>query len=293
MRHTIRQAALLLLLGFLLFPHAARADFRHARMGARPRALGSAFVSLSDDANALFWNPAGLSRDNRLSVLISRAWLYSVSDLRNDDLIISGMEWKGFHFGAGFLRLGADDVLYEDTYSFAIAREVPWLDGLSLGIANKLFNLTAPGYDNLNDPNYNGGDSGWAWDLGAHYDSGNNWTLGAAVHNINEPYLQLITTTVDPDPVYDQFAVGGSYLFRDTLRLSMDARSRESGWDDVGLYAGAEIWFFDTLALRSGVGDGQISMGFGLQDAHWQLDVALENHEELKDVYILSFTVRD
>jgi len=293
MRRTIQQTVLVLLLGVLLTPSEAQADFRHSRMGARPRALGSAFVSLSDDPNAVFWNPAGLTRDRRLSALISRAWLYSVSDLRNDDLVISGVEWGGLHFGAGFLRLGIDDLFYEDTYSLAVATEVPWLDGLSFGMANKIFRLAAPGYERYNDPAYNGGDTGWALDLGLHYDSGESWTLGAALHNLNEPYLQLITTTVKSDPVYDQFAIGGSYLFRETLRLSADLRSREGGWDDSALYGGAEIWFFNTLALRSGIGDGQISMGFGLQDVHWQLDIALESHEELKNVYILSFTVRD
>jgi hypothetical protein len=36
-----------------------------------------------------------------------------------------------------------------------------------------------------------------------------------------------------------------------------------------------------------------VSMGFGLQDKHWQVDVALESVAELGNVYVLSFTVRD
>ena len=66
----------------------ARADFRHPRMGARPRALGSAFVSLADDANAAHWNPAGLVQDNRASFMATRHWLYGVSNIGADYLAL-------------------------------------------------------------------------------------------------------------------------------------------------------------------------------------------------------------
>lgn len=40
-------------------------------MGARPLAMGGAFVGLADDGNALFYNPTGLAWAQRLSVLSS------------------------------------------------------------------------------------------------------------------------------------------------------------------------------------------------------------------------------
>ncbi|MBC8424091.1 hypothetical protein H8E07_08195 [bacterium] len=269
------------------------ADFRHTRMGARPRALGSAFVSLSDDPNATLWNPAGLTRDNRLALMASRAWMYSVSELSHDYLTVDVPAWHGLHFGASFVRLGIHDVYYEDVYHLAVAAEAPFLEGLSVGATGKIFRLTAPGYEQLNDPSYDGGDTGFAADIGFHYDSGEAWTLGGVVYNLNEPYLQLLSTTIDPDPVYSQFALGGSYLFRDTLTLICDLRSREGGWDNSAVHLGAEIWFFDAMALRSGLNAGMVTMGVGLQDVRWQADIALETHNELGNVYLLSFTVRN
>ena len=272
---------------------ASLADFRHPRMGARPRALGSAFVSLSDDANATHWNPAGLTRDGRLAAMITRAWMYDASTLRNDYLTLDFPSWSGLHFGASFVRLGIDDLYYEDTYNLAFAFKVPSIEKLSLGVTGKIFRLTAPGYEILNDPAFNGGDTGYALDLGFLYDSGEAWTVGGAAYNLNEPYLQLLGTTTDPDPVYSMFALGGSYLFRDTLLIACDLRSREGGWDNSALHGGAEIWFFDALALRSGLSAGLVTMGVGLQDVHWQLDIALETNKPLGNVYMLSFTVRD
>ena len=40
----------------LLAPGTARGDFRDMEIGARPLALGGAFVSISDDANGVYWN---------------------------------------------------------------------------------------------------------------------------------------------------------------------------------------------------------------------------------------------
>ena len=31
-------------------------------MGARPSSLGSAYVAIADDSNAVYWNPAGLTQ---------------------------------------------------------------------------------------------------------------------------------------------------------------------------------------------------------------------------------------
>ena len=281
-----------LLRAALALAGAARADFRDMRMGARPRAMGSAFVSLCDDANAVMWNPAGLVRDGRLSAMISRSWLYSVGDVRNDDLVLDFPAWHGVNLGAGFVRVGITDLYYEDTYTLGAGVRTPWLEKLAVGAALKVFRLSAPGYERFGDPAYDGGDTGYACDLGFHYDGG-PWTLGGAVHNLNEPYLQLLATTVTPDPVFSHFALGGSYLFRDILLVSCDLRSREGGWDNTAVHGGAEIWFFDALALRAGVAAGRITMGIGLQDLHWQTDISLESHEELGNVYMLSFTVRN
>ncbi len=271
----------------------ARADSRHQRMGARPRAMGSAFVSLSDDPNAVLWNPAGLRSDDRLAAMVTRHWLYDVATLENDMLSLTFPAWHGVSLGAGFIRLGIEDIYHEDTYLLSAAADVPWLRGLAVGASGKLLRLAAPGYERYGDPAYDGGDTGFALDLGWLYDSGANWRLGGVVTNLNEPYLQLLATTTDPDPVYSGFAVGGSYLFRDTLLLTADLRSREGGWDSVALHGGAEIWFYDALALRAGYNVDQVTMGFGLQDVHWEADFSLETHKELGNVYMLSFTVRN
>ncbi len=276
----------------VLWPASARADFRHQHMGARPKAMGSAYVSLVDDANAVYWNPAGLVRNPGTSVMATRAWLFGLSDISNDYLAVAVPHPGGLSFGASWVRLGIDDIYSEDTLNLAAAAPLSFLPGLSVGITGKMFLLDAPGYRQYNDPNYQGADHDFSFDLGWLYDSHEAWTLGGVVYNVLSPTLQLISTTSDPDPVYTEWALGGSYLFRETLLVTMDMRNREGDWTDTVLDWGTEIWFYNTLVLRSGMDAGTVTLGAGLQDKHWRLDLALETNNKLGDVYMLSFTLR-
>jgi hypothetical protein len=293
--HNIRSicVGLLVVATLMLVATTALADFRFATPGARPKAMGSAFVALADDANAAYWNPAALTRSEQLSLMATNSWLFGVSDIDNYYLAATLPRWGKVHFGASWVRLGITDIYSEDTLNLSAAAPLPFLRGLSVGLTAKLFMLDAPGYEALNDPNYMGGDRELSADLGLHYDSGGDWTLGAVLYNVHETSLQLISTTANPDPVYTEWAAGGSYLFRDTLLLTADLRSREGRELDTVLHGGAEIWFFDALALRAGLHSGMVTMGIGLQDDHWEAAFALETDKKLGNVYMLSFTVRN
>jgi hypothetical protein len=288
-----RLLALGLLAGALLAASAARADFRHARPGSRPQALGSAFVALADDANAAYWNPAGLTKTDQLSLMVTNTWMYGVSDIQNYYLAMDLPRLGPVSFGASWVRLGIKDLYNEDTLNLAMAVETPFLDGLSFGVTGKMFLLAAPGYEQYNDPNYNGGDQGYSFDLGLLYTAEGPWTLGATVYNLVETKLQLLDNTSDPDPIYTEWAAGGSYLFRETLLVTADFRNREGRTTDIVLHGGAEIWFFNAMVLRAGLDQGLVTMGAGLQDDHWQVDFSLETDKSLGNVYMLSFTVRN
>ena len=293
-RHIARLATGLMLLTVLsVLTAPANADFRFARMGARPKALGSAFVSLADDANAAYWNPAGLVRDSRVSLMLTNSWLYGISDLTNTYLATDLPNIGGLHLGASWVRLGIKDLYNEDTINLAAAGNLPFLDGLSLGVTGKMFLLAAPGYEQYNDPNYNGGDQGYSFDLGLLYDSGGPWSLGAAFYNLVETKLQLLQSTSDPDPIFSEWAAGGSYLFRETLLVTADFRSREGEFNNIVLNGGAEIWFYDAMVLRAGLDNGVVTLGTGLQDDHWQVDFSIETDKKLGNIYMLSFTVRN
>ena len=74
------------------------ANFIGMNNGARPLAMGNAFVALSDETTAIFYNPAGLARTNEYSLIASRQDLFGLSDLSNDMI--------GISFPTPYLRTG-------------------------------------------------------------------------------------------------------------------------------------------------------------------------------------------
>ncbi len=269
-----------------------RADFRHARMGPRPRALGSAFVSVADDANAVYWNPSGMTQLDRFEITGCRTMLYAVEELSND-YISAVYNWTRYGaLGISWVRLDLEDTYSENTINFALARRVPYIEGLSVGTSIKLMILSAPGYEKYNDPAYGGRVIEPSVDIGIHYRPRENWAIGAVCYNVNEPKLQLLTTTTRPDPVYRDFAVGASYIFRGLLLLTYDLRTRYGEFSNTIGRLGSEIWFFDAVALRGGFEQEHMTAGVGLRSNHWQIDIMLETHYELGNTYQFSATIR-
>ncbi|OQX84597.1 MAG: hypothetical protein B6D63_04165 [Candidatus Latescibacteria bacterium 4484_7] len=269
----------------------AKADFRNMRIGPRPRAMGSAFVAVANDANAVYWNPAGMVFIDRFELTGCRTMLYSVDDLSND--FLSGVYSTRFaSFGLSWMRLGLKDIYHEDTINLAVARRMPFLKGLSAGLSFKLFVLSAPGYEKYNDPGFKGRDIAPSYDIGVHYSSGGNWTLGFVLYNVNEPKLKLIETTKTPDPVYREYSLGVSYIFRGMLLTTFELKTLYGEQTKTVGRFGSEIWFFDAVALRGGFEREHMTAGFGLKGNYWQIDLMLETHYELGNTYQFSATIR-
>jgi hypothetical protein len=276
----------------LLAAAPARADFRHGRMGPRPRAMGSSFVSVADDANAVYWNPAGMTQLDRFEITGCRTMLYAVDELSNDYLS-AAYNWGAYGaFGVSWMRLDLEDIYNENTINFAYSRKMPVIEGLSAGASLKLFMLAAPGYEQYNDPAYGGRVIEPSFDFGLHYRPKRAWAIGAVVYNVNEPKLQLLDTTTRPDPVYRDYAIGASYIFRRLLLVTFDLRTRYGEFSNTIGRIGSEIWFFEAVALRGGFEQERMTAGLGLRGEHWQFDMMLETHYELGNTYQFSATIR-
>ena len=76
--------------------------------GARPLGMGSAFVAVSDDATAIYWNPAGLQRLRRRELQIQHAEQFG-GTVNHDVFTLGGPSPLG-GFGVGLTRLGVDGV---------------------------------------------------------------------------------------------------------------------------------------------------------------------------------------
>ena len=99
------------------------AAFLNSGVGARALAMGSAFVSISDDPSAMYWNPAGLAKINRFSITSMSQSLGSAQwDTLND--VTPKYQFFGLTFpvtsaamnkgtiAVGMINSGLDNVTY-------------------------------------------------------------------------------------------------------------------------------------------------------------------------------------
>jgi hypothetical protein len=269
---------------------AASANFVEVEIGARALGMGGAFVAVADDVSALHWNPAGLASFRGLQVLGERTSVYSVEGL-DEDSVLAAYGFEGQGVGVGWMRTAARDLYGENTLVAGYGRMTP-VDGLEAGLSVKRFSIDAPGYDYYNDPAFDrGGDAAFAADIGALYRR-DVWTAGAVVRNLGEPKLKLLSTTEETDPVYTEFRLGGTYLFREVMLLSVEWRVPRKVpayyESSTSLNAGIELWFYDAFALRTGINRDRIAAGVGVKAKYFRVDVALLSERRIGSLYRLS-----
>lgn len=84
-------------------------DFLRIGVGARPLAMGGAFVAMANDASTFYWNPAGMSRMNGKSVHFDHVPMFGGIAQYNAAHISLGFN-KKFAVGLSWIRLGVDDI---------------------------------------------------------------------------------------------------------------------------------------------------------------------------------------
>lgn len=267
--------------------------------GARPLAMGGAFVGLSDDENALFYNPAGLARLGQLG-------LTSLYSTQYDVVTYGAVGIAGRGFGAGALYLdsggipgvGTDDAML-DAFSY---RNLAGLVGagfevgpLSVGVRGKYLTVssatleTAGGSERIRPVKGGGYDADAAvlLDLGAV-------RLGAVYESLLGQGVRYDTGS---EEAFERRLVVGVSLRAGPVVLAADLEDVTG--NQRFYHAGAEARL-GVLALRGGAsgqlgqhpGSPDLSAGAGVALAAFQLDYAYLLPAALPATHRLSLTLR-
>jgi hypothetical protein len=287
----------------LLFASAApsraaeTAAFLNLGPGARYLALGGAGVALAGDANALYWNPAGLASVEKHEATASHAEL--TQTVRHDFLAYAQPTSLGT-FASGFTYLSqsaiegrdalghptADFHAADAAVSLALARKTDWADfgGTLKAVQSHIGSAQAETI---------------AFDLGARKRL-DDWTLGAALRNAG-PGLKYDTQRNDL-PLRLEF--GAAYMLsgRHALTAQWTNGPRGAG-NDFGF--GGEYRAVAGVSLRAGYrtqsaiagGSGfdaarGLTLGVGLSRAEWALDYAAVPMGELGSTHRFSLSWR-
>jgi|Deesub1362B_J571_1020462.scaffolds.fasta_scaffold01781_10 hypothetical protein len=250
----------LLVVVFLLFGefarvHSARADITAAFLdigyGARPMGMGGAFVAVCDDAQAIFWNPAGLR-------LLENAHL-TLMHTRQFGLIPYTTMAFAFPYGKQSLGIGAiasgDAFLHETSLLVSYARSFSVSKGsLHIGL-NLQYRMATFGNDESGgEERSRGSASGYAMELGFLWEPSENLRIGTFLRNLinNMTYDNTARKVVYREKVPFRWTLGLSRSFGSALLFALDWEPRL--YDDVPgkLRLGAEFRPMRMMVFRGG-----------------------------------------
>lgn len=275
------------------------ASFLEIGVGASAIGIGGAFVSVADNASALYWNPGGIAEIQNYEVVIAHTdWIaetnfdfaglvlplgsfgtlgFSITLLSMDDMKVTTVEKPG---GTGEF-FNASDIAIGATY----ARKLT--DRFSIGITAKyieqrIWHMSA---------------SAFAIDAGTKFrtDLVGGLTIGASILNFGTPMRldgrdarffirvddtkqgsnERIPTTIEMDswdlPLMFQIGVSTFAINNDIYKLRVAADAIVPNNNYQSLNVGGEISLKDFLFLRGGYnsllledGEGGLSFGIGL-----------------------------
>ncbi len=268
-------------------------------MGARPLALGGAFVGLADDSNALFFNPAGL------------AGLTSISSLSSGEVRL-GYGLAGQiavtlpHLGLGLHFFNFGDVPQIDeqgnvtgsfsyrTYTVVAGagvsladlglHSIPILRDVGFGIKAKFYTVRTL------EP---GSGSGWAFDFSLFYRAASK---GTKIGPLTAFGLGMIMENVVEIPT--KYRSGHEEHWSRAITFGLSATLLDS-WILLADFAagkggrlGLEWYPASALAVRFGLrGEGALmtSFGLGVRFGLFTLDYALVMHPHLASQHRISF----
>ncbi len=237
-------------------------------VGTRPLSMGGAFLAVADDGNAIYWNPAGLARMERIQASFMYADLfglgiksYYASFLSRlyfipplTDYLTFGVDWFGIQFGDDELDFNRNQ--FNFALGFLPPKNWPIARHISLGANLKYLSMNAR-LEGLGETATDV--TGWGWDLGGlyHLDTlpllPGRANLGFMIHDLGGTRVRhnagftetLLRQNVRLGLSYRPFDAwsGGKLPISDPV-LAFDFDDR--------LHLGLEFWLANTLALRFG-----------------------------------------
>ena len=281
---TVRKATrgAVICVALLLAPMVASAAgvFDNLYVSPRARAMGGAFVAVSDDETAVFTNPAALAGQEGIGLYGSYVDLYGYDFLDLGSVALR-LPTKYGTIGVGgrilAVEYGGVDLERETTlavaHGFTVMEDIH--SSLSLGYAVNLYGLSFGAED------LSGEDLGDATtvglDVGVYGTLRSRTSFGFMLKNFNNPKMG----EPDAEDLPRWFTAGVAYNPYGGVKTSLELQKQDT--QDLRACFGLEFDIADYLTLRGGIQNqpNRLSVGFG---THWRMvriDYSYTSHAEL------------
>ncbi|MBT4332286.1 MAG: hypothetical protein HOD64_03340 [Candidatus Cloacimonetes bacterium] len=221
---------------------------------ARARAMGGAYYSVSDDANAVFYNPAGLnSAANNIIIGYSKIFDNDFQVLNTVALSMQ-LPRKLGTLGIGLQSMDVDfldvsilsEKIYALSHSFNILNDIH--SNLDIGYTFNMYHLSIDGF---------GEQPAFGINLGALATVHQRTQIGFTITNLNNP-------SVGEDGAHDlpqKMSIGISYHPYTDVITSLELKKTMNSKTEI--HAGAEAKIVEMLTLRCGVRSEPTSYSMG------------------------------
>ncbi len=261
--------------------------------GARAVGMGGSFVSVANDASAVFWNPAGLPRLSYPELTFAHVTLPEGSEYDFGGIAYPTL--KAGSFSAGFLRIGTDGIFSRDNRAsdlgevsfsqseFLLGYGYPLFRFLKLGASAKLYNQSLAGFSA----------TAVGTDVGVILSPVENLSFGLNVQDIVSSDLTLKNSK---ESIPRNFKAGVSHLlpFANgdwSILAAFDVDKSEN--TPMEFHAGGELSYLGYFFLRGGYDRKAATFGGGLAYHRVGLDYAFKSSpQELSASHRVAFTFR-
>ena len=232
------------------------------QMGARPQAMGGAFVAVADDVNSAYWNPAGMVQVEEPAVGLMHSNPFNVAEICLDYLVFvhpTALSFINGGVGVSYQRVSVElEELKEK-------RANEWVDSMyTLSLAGKLLKRMSYGvnFRSINmDSSVGESTAGEALDLGLLYNIDEHYSLGFMVRNLSG---KLTNETISGEK---RIGLAGRF-WQNRVVLAVDASHKEEvnrQEEQWQFHYGAEVRVTDNIALRVGFDRKYFTGGIGIQ----------------------------
>ena len=272
-------------------------------VSARAMGMGDAFTAVSDDVNAIYWNPAGLCNLNKTEL---NAMYYDglMDTVYTNFSYAKPIKVWGSAFGAGIAIFDGGDLIvnsptgftssvkaqfdYMATVAYSKKILVRWMKKnardwkCSAGAGLKMFSSTLA-------EQYTSGAT--ALDLGLLMQNKSGLNAALAVQNIgsNIVYVQ------DEYPLPQTLRLGTSYRFGNVLNSYLGSAEVIQTTDTgMKIHAGLEYIYAKLIAVgyKSGYDLDALTWGLGFQAKGYQIDYAVGDMGKLGNTQKIAYTMR-
>ncbi len=262
-------------------------EFMNFGSGARPIGMGRAYTAVSDDIDALFWNPAGLATFRSSQV----GFQYSPMPLggANQYLAYAQPVHAYGSIGLGILNLTSGDIPRVDANNVENGSYDNRETGYMATYAHRIKNFAVGGTMKVAEKVLDGNSvRGFGADVGGIYLIKERARLGVMVRNLMPPAYKY-TSEKEVFPVI--FRTGAAVnFFNRHLLTALDFDKTIGTAQNLKWHFGVEANFLRSLFVRAGVDGTEYVTGIGFRWRNMQLDYAA-GFQDLGLVNRISFKI--